>query len=260
MVAVGVAMELWVIRHEWRDEMEAWALTFFGVHRLPMRPPTVKLVVEICSAVLVTLGIVGELCIGVTITYINGEIRGNSATLRSKNAELRRDSDQLLALVRQQTGDIEYKILLQGAREYVLAGERREQLIKALKPSSGQKIEIRYSASSLLVNCEPLSATPDSEDSKYLADSFIGIFRDAGWHPRPSPLVSLSSQEKGIRVEIADNALPKTRSAAEALKKAIGQTPLGDPISVHDRRKSQCEVLSPVLLPDTVFLTVLRHP
>src|SRR5882672_9306565 len=44
LVILGVAMELWVIRDEWRDDMEAWALAYFlGTARLPRRPSTKKL-------------------------------------------------------------------------------------------------------------------------------------------------------------------------------------------------------------------------
>jgi hypothetical protein len=47
---------------------------------------------------LITGGIVGELWIGVSITSINGVLRGKSAELRSR-------SNQLLALVTQEAGD-----------------------------------------------------------------------------------------------------------------------------------------------------------
>ena len=97
-VAIGVALELWVIRHEWLDEGESWALAYFWAVRPPGRPSIGKLMVEIGSVLLITIGIVGELGVGIKIGSIN-------ATLRSKNAELRSESDQLLAVVTQQAGD-----------------------------------------------------------------------------------------------------------------------------------------------------------
>jgi hypothetical protein len=98
-VALGVAMELWVIWHERRGDMEAWALAYFlGTHRLPSRPSMAKFIIELVSVLLITLGIVGELGVGIKVTSINGTLRGKSAELRSK-------SDQLLALVTQQAGD-----------------------------------------------------------------------------------------------------------------------------------------------------------
>lgn len=105
LVVVGVALELWVIRDDWRDQMEAWALGHFGVIRLPGRPSLLKLRVEIASVLLITLGVAGELVVGIKIASINSQLRGKSAELRSKNADLRSKSDQLLALVTQQSGD-----------------------------------------------------------------------------------------------------------------------------------------------------------
>ena len=98
LVVVGVAMELLVIRHEWRDDMEAWALAYFWAVRTPDRPSRAKLWVEIVSVLLITIGIIGELGVGIKIASINGSLRVKSAELRSK-------SDQLLALVTQQAGD-----------------------------------------------------------------------------------------------------------------------------------------------------------
>lgn len=93
-------MELLVIWHDHRDDLEAWALTHFGVIRLPTKPSLVKVGVEVVSVVFVTIGIVGELKIGVKITSING-------ISRSKSATLRRQSDQLLALVTQVASEAE---------------------------------------------------------------------------------------------------------------------------------------------------------
>jgi hypothetical protein len=93
LVAVGVAMELWVIRHEYRDDMEAWALAHFGVLRSPGRPSITKLIVEVGSVLLITIGIIGELGVGIKIASINVALRG-------KSAELRTNSDRLVALLR----------------------------------------------------------------------------------------------------------------------------------------------------------------
>jgi hypothetical protein len=96
-VVLGVVMELWIIRHDWRDEMETWALTHFGLIRAPSRPSPIKLTVEIGSVVLIAIGVMGELAVGVRIAYIDGQIRSKSAQLRNKNAKLRSNSDSLLA-------------------------------------------------------------------------------------------------------------------------------------------------------------------
>jgi hypothetical protein len=105
-VIVGVAMEWWVIRHDFREEMETWAIfDFVGVIRFPSRPSVRKLVVEIAGVALIVFGIFGELGIGLEIASINNSLRAKSTELRSKNAELRSKSNILLALVTQQAGE-----------------------------------------------------------------------------------------------------------------------------------------------------------
>jgi hypothetical protein len=99
LVAVGVVMELLVIRHEYRDDMEAWALAHFGVLRSPSMPSITKLSVEVGSVLLITMGIMGELGVGIKIASINGALRGKSAELRSK-------SDLLLGLVTQEAAEL----------------------------------------------------------------------------------------------------------------------------------------------------------
>jgi len=44
LVVLGVVMELWVIRHDWRGDMETWALAHVGVLRSPERPSVTKLI------------------------------------------------------------------------------------------------------------------------------------------------------------------------------------------------------------------------
>jgi hypothetical protein len=103
-VLVGVALEWWVIRRDFREEMEAWAIfDFIGVVRSPSRPSVRKLVVEIASVALIVFGIFGELGIGLKIASINSSLRAKSADLRSKNADLRSKSDRLVALLNKKT-------------------------------------------------------------------------------------------------------------------------------------------------------------
>ncbi len=144
-VVVGVVMELWVIWHEYGDDMEAWALAHFGVFRSPDRPSTAKLVVEIVSVSLIALGVAGELGVGIKITSINGQIRGKSAELRSKSTELRSKSDQLLALVTQQAGDA--KDSAKTAREEVDAvGEKAAALMTELGKAEGKLRQLQIFA------------------------------------------------------------------------------------------------------------------
>jgi hypothetical protein len=105
LVVFGVSMELWLIWHEYYDEMDTWTWSHFGIIRSPSRPLIKKFRIEIASVLLVAIGVMGELGAGLTITSINNVLRGKSAVLQSKGAELRSKSDQLLALVKQQAGE-----------------------------------------------------------------------------------------------------------------------------------------------------------
>ena len=112
LVFAGVLLELWVIRHEWREDMETWALSYFGVSRSPARPSLTKLRIEIASVLLIGLGIAGELAVGIKVASINLRLRGKESELRSNNSELRSKSDQLLAVVTQQAGEAKDNALI----------------------------------------------------------------------------------------------------------------------------------------------------
>jgi hypothetical protein len=108
-VVIGVLMEAWVIRADWRDDMDAWALTCFGLHRLPGQPSRRKLWMEYISVALVAVGVAGELGIGIAINVINGKIQEDNSSLRT-------DSDQLVAFVTRVAGSAAQSALIaQGA-------------------------------------------------------------------------------------------------------------------------------------------------
>jgi hypothetical protein len=94
LVAIGVALEIVVVLIDHREDVNEWRRCLLH----PERPSTLKLWLEIASVVLVTVGILGELGVGLGISSINGKLRAQSRLLRSK-------SDQLLALVTQETSD-----------------------------------------------------------------------------------------------------------------------------------------------------------
>jgi hypothetical protein len=146
MVVLGVVMELLVIRHEYRDDMQAWALTFFGVLRTPARPSVFKIGVEVASVLLIAFGIVGELWIGITIASINTKLRGKSAVLRSKNAELRIDGDQLLALVNERAVELEGENLKLKARLAwrTISKEQELKLCQELKDIRGASVAVEW--------------------------------------------------------------------------------------------------------------------
>jgi hypothetical protein len=139
-------MELLVIRHEYRNDLEAWALSHFGVLLSPSRPSVKKMSVEVASVLLIAIGVTGELGAGIEIASINGAVRGKSAELRSK-------SDQLVALVTQEAGDAAdsaktaHKEADAVAKQAAAQGPRAKLLTKAapelageLAPFAGQRV------------------------------------------------------------------------------------------------------------------------
>lgn len=138
LVAIGVAMEFWVIWRERRDDVEAWKR---GTILPPERPSTAKFIIELVSLVLITGGIVGELGIGIKITLINGQ-------LRTMNAELRSKDDQLVGLLHVEANNAERDAaaanriaeaerfarvkLQQHVQARRLTGKEKEQLTKLL--------------------------------------------------------------------------------------------------------------------------------
>jgi hypothetical protein len=94
LVAIGVALEIFVVIHDHRKELSEWRVS----ELIPEGPSLIKLGIEIASIILIIAGVMGEFGAGLKISSINGQLRAKSAELRSK-------SDQLLALVTQEAGD-----------------------------------------------------------------------------------------------------------------------------------------------------------
>jgi len=209
LVAVGVAMEFWVISRERRDDIEAWKRATILP---PERPSTAKFVIELVSLVLITGGIVGELGIGITITSINGK-------LRTMNAELRDKGDQLVGLLHVEASIAEQnaaaanriaeaeKLARVKLQQYIqarrLTGKQKEQLTKLLSENP-QSIMIGYCLS--------------GSDCIDFANDIGDAFNKAGWKTFWG---ASTSNKRGIEVGFAkgsDEALaaewvPKIRHA-----------------------------------------------
>ena len=159
-------MELWVIWRERCDEMEAWRR---GIVRPPDRPSTNKFIVEIVSVLLITGGIVCELWAGVKITQING-------SLRSKGAELRGKSDQLVALLNAKAEGL--------AKETEDERLARIELQEALAPRRLDKKQqkavgaaLRHFAGQFALMVYPIG---DREAEIFANDVWIALI-EAGW-------------------------------------------------------------------------------
>jgi len=147
LVVVGVMMELWVIRHDWREEWETFAIWhFMSATRSPSRPSRLKLWVEVLSVVFIAIGVAGELGIGVKISLINGAIRGKAGELRTKNTELRDKSNQLVALINRQvekerTARVELENSLLPRR---LSVEQKKAICHALGPQNALNVVVEF--------------------------------------------------------------------------------------------------------------------
>jgi len=149
LVVIGVVMELWVIRHDWRDEWEIFAIWHFvGVTRSPSRPSRLKLWIEFISVVLISVGVSGELGIGIKIASINNDLRGKSAVLRSKNSELRTASDELVTLVnleaeqaKERTAKLQAAMMLRH-----LSKEQGDALCSAIPQSHANEVSVTSSS------------------------------------------------------------------------------------------------------------------
>jgi hypothetical protein len=141
LVAIGVAVEIFVVLRDHKEDMGEWELCKL----IPDKPSSRKLWLEIASVILVTVGIVGELGIGLWISHINGQ-------LRSKNAELRSKSDQLLALVTQQAGEAKDSALIAKASAKaagVSAGKAQRTASKVEKQADELRGELQATKAQL---------------------------------------------------------------------------------------------------------------
>jgi hypothetical protein len=281
VVVIGVVLELLVIRHEWNEKDEDWALGHFGIRREALKPSIKDFRWQVAAVLLVTLGIGGEFGIGLKIRSIDSRVRASSAELRSK-------SDQLLALTTELAGDaatsartahdelstvrteagtiktqleavskrakvIGLQLNFRGARAELLNGRSIEILRKGLKPFSGQKVEIRTN----------LSEIPDPEmrqEARLLAlqlDFFL--YAACDW--------AVSNGEGGgawgVRVVVNRKALRETREAAEALAKGLGEiglTGMNREKPKVDEAQEGSVIDRTNFASDTILLFVGRHP
>jgi hypothetical protein len=98
LVVLGLAADVVVIVWERRDELAAYRRWIHQGFHPAERPSGRKFALELLASAAILLGVAGELCAGAEIASINGQ-------LRSKNAELRNKSNQLVALVTKETED-----------------------------------------------------------------------------------------------------------------------------------------------------------
>jgi hypothetical protein len=95
VVAIGVALELYSLVHEYRADRSTWAR---GIIATPEKPSRRVLVIDVIAVLLVVAGIVGELAVGILSANKNEQLRG-------KNRELIRLVEQKATAATIQAGD-----------------------------------------------------------------------------------------------------------------------------------------------------------
>lgn len=117
------------------------------------------------------------------------------------------------------------ELLHLGARENLLSGSLRENLVGSLKPFAQQSIEVRYGLSAM--GTAQHIPEPAGPDVLGLANSLIKVLQDAQWSVPPVPFVSALQGPPGISIQVSPKASPSTGKAADTLAASLRDVPLG---------------------------------
>ena len=256
VVALGVAMELWVVWHDRREDMEAWGR---GIIRPPDRPPIKKFWIEVVSVLLVAGGIVGELWAGLKITSING-------SLRTKSAELRSKSDQLLTLVTQEAGDAKTSAERAKAGADSVA-TTAHQLVDELSRLRGEAGARRLSDKQRELFRKAIEALPtpivvvydpfDKEAEDLYAD-FFSALKSANWTPVAE--IWAPTMEYGVFLGYVDEQM---RSTPQYKSLLAGFRAMHFPVAelkLEAGSKTGANVITPPAESHVLYLLVAPHP
>jgi hypothetical protein len=173
------------------------------------------------------------------------------------------EANERAAKLEVEAAKLREQLLAQAQRENLVSGEKRQQLVDMLKPFAGQRIDVRHSASTNMVNGGVVVSTTIGDDGLGLARSLIGALKDAGWNSPPGPLIS-AFQGQGLKVEIDQNASLETLTAAKVLVEALKKVPLRveGPLLDDDVQAERADkgLILPAFDENTIILTVLAHP
>ena len=222
------------------------------------------------SALLVAIGVTGEFVGNWVANPIRHRIDAAKdaeiARFNKDAGEARKASSEAMAraaALELETVKLQKELMVQASRTTLFVGENRQKFVDALKPFSGQKIDIRRSATAIMVNYAVVASTPVGDDTVGLANALFRALTDAGWKLPPTPLLS-NLQGYGLEVEILHNASHETQKAAEALVNALKHLSLSvnGPVRVDEARAQRVgnAVILPALDENTVILHILTHP
>jgi hypothetical protein len=159
---------------------------------------------------------------------------------------------------------LQKELSLQASRGNLFVGENRQKLVDAMKRFAGASIDVRRSASAIMVNGTVVMSVPRGDDTIALAQSLFSVFQDAHWNQPPRPLLS-DLQGYGTEIEISQRASPETLAAATALAESLKRLTLSvnGPVRVPEARLQRVGSESaekPALNTETIVFHVLTHP
>jgi hypothetical protein len=279
LVVLGIFVEIRVILLEHRDSTDSWLR---GIVWPPERPSRALLAWALFGPILVTVGVAGEVWVGVEITRINGD-------LRSKNAELRSKTEQLIALITSEAGTAKAsadgaataaseatasakvigeqatlleattkRLIWQGPRDILLSNAAHS--FRRLKRFSGQKFRFSVCRSDLnstgMITIS-LTEVERTQEAIYL------LLSQAGWKIAaipglpagiPFPYIADNCASVSVTANPSASATKRTRDAAEALQSVLNRV-----LSANGKVGLGAD-LSPDPGPDVVDIHVGMHP
>src|SRR5258708_28779205 len=176
-------------------------------------------------AVLVAIGILGEVGFGVRHWVLSRRLAVTQhakdlnqeqaiATMNKEAGDARRDSsfameragkaEENLGNARKAAADaneraaklevealhLRKELVLQGPRANLITGDTRKKLADALRPFAKQSVDVRRSASVMMVNNRIVQVTPIGDDTTGLAGALIGVLKEVGWNVPKEPMPS----------------------------------------------------------------------
>ena len=219
LVVVGVALEIIVVRMEYRHDWREFLDHLRGLVRAPGRPNRLKFVLEILGAILVAGGVTGEFFVHIWSEQIETEIRVINrdllgiANTRAQNALDRaiKEADARAELAKQ--------LLWYGPRDVPLL-TAQEQIDAALKPFVGQRFR------DSICRGDFSNGNLGASEAATAENGLMRVLVHAGWSLVPSrgipkripfPLILPSCESNGIWAAVRPSAPKSTKEAAATL-------------------------------------------
>jgi hypothetical protein len=194
------------------------------------------------------------------------EAADRASTAESKAEGFRLDiarANERAASLELEAAKLKKELVFQGPRANMVVGEHRQSLVDAIKPFVEQKVDIRHSASVIMVNSRIVQVTPIGDDVVDLSHTLISVFKEAGWNA-PPVMPSNRQGGHGIVIGISAKASAKTKKAVESLAAALRNIfSSGVEISVgpdNMMKRPSDDQIQPTFDYDTIVVDVLGHP